>query len=56
VIELVGAGEGTKAIAEKLGISSHTVHEYLKNAMQRNGWHTRAQAAACLLRSDQHCE
>jgi DNA-binding NarL/FixJ family response regulator len=54
VIELVAAGEGTKAIAAKLGISVYTVKDYLKSAMQRNDWHTRAQAAAWL--SEHHCE
>jgi DNA-binding NarL/FixJ family response regulator len=55
VIELVAAGEGTKAIAAKLHISTNTVRDHIKRAMRRNDWHTRAQAAACL-RSDQHCE
>jgi DNA-binding CsgD family transcriptional regulator len=54
VIELVAAGEGTKAIAEKLGISRYTVKDHLKRAMQRNDWHTRAQAVASL--SEHHCE
>jgi DNA-binding CsgD family transcriptional regulator len=54
VIKLVGAGESTKAIAEKLRISPHTVKDHLKSAMQRNDWHTRAQAAAWV--SEHHCE
>jgi LuxR family transcriptional regulator, maltose regulon positive regulatory protein len=54
VIELVAHGESTKAIAGKLGISPYTVRDYLKKAMQRNDWHTRAQAVAWL--SEHHCE
>lgn len=44
VLQLIGRGMATKAIATELGITQNTVRSYTQDLMERLGAHTRVQA------------
>lgn len=46
IIGLIAGGLGTKEIAAQLGLSRHTVAQYIRRAMAGFGCHTRAELVA----------
>ena len=50
IIDLLSAGETTELLAERLGLSEHTVRTHVKNAMRKMEVRTRAHAVAVRLR------
>lgn len=48
IVELIGKGMTNKEVAKSMGISAHTVREYLKNVYRKNNLKSRAQAVAWL--------
>lgn len=51
VLELVAAGAGTNAIAEKLALSVHTTRNHIRNLMTKLGAHSRVEAVVMAARS-----
>jgi DNA-binding NarL/FixJ family response regulator len=51
VLELVAAGAGTNAIAEKLALSVHTTRNHIRNLMTKLGAHSRVEAVVIAARS-----
>lgn len=51
-LECLLAGDGEKQVARRLGISRHTVHDYVKELYRRLGVSTRAELLARCLRPD----
>jgi DNA-binding CsgD family transcriptional regulator len=49
-LRLVAIGATTPQVAEQLGISAETVRTHVRNAMNKLGAHTRAQAIALAMR------
>ena len=51
VLRLVAAGEGTNAIAARLGLSVHTTRNHIRNLMTKLGAHSRVEAVVMAARS-----
>jgi DNA-binding NarL/FixJ family response regulator len=51
VLRLVAAGEGTNAIAARLGLSVHTARNHIRNLMTKLGAHSRVEAVVTAARS-----
>ncbi|MGI8869246.1 MAG: helix-turn-helix transcriptional regulator, partial [Mycobacteriales bacterium] len=51
VIDLVAQGQSSRRIAERLGLTSHTVESYVKSAMQKLGARTRTEATVLARRT-----
>jgi len=46
VLSLLGAGESTKAVADRLHVSRATIRNHVQNILAKLGVHTRLQAVA----------
>ncbi len=46
VLGLLAHGAGTETIAERLGVSTHTVHNHIAVVLGKLGVHSRAEAVA----------
>ena len=52
VLRFLSHGLSTRAIAEHLGVSHHTVSNHVKNALRKAGLHNRAAAVSFAIRND----
>ena len=55
VLDLICAGEGTRAIADDLGLSAETVRSHVKRLLRKLGAHSRSEAAAIATRTLAEC-